>query len=169
MVPFFPNYFALNDRGLNIGLFREWLKPLSNLSKLKILGNQVSIQATIWAERNGFDDALILNQNGGICESSAGNLFVVQGDKIKTPGLKEGGVAGVMRMTLVNACIDEGLSLFESPIDESDLLSADEIFLSNSIAGIIWVGKFRHKRYFHKTSDLLITSLNKRLKHLVEA
>jgi branched-subunit amino acid aminotransferase/4-amino-4-deoxychorismate lyase len=47
------------------------------------------------------------------------------------------------------------------PLVVSDLLSADEVFLTNAVDGIRWVGAFREKRYYHDISRQLVKMLNR--------
>jgi branched-chain amino acid aminotransferase len=67
-----------------------------------------------------------------------------------------------MRMSLLNAAMEEGIPCFETQIDEADILSATEVLLTNAVRGIAWVRSYRDKRYFHKVGDLLTAALNRR-------
>ena len=57
--------------------------------------------AAIWAKENKLNDALILNQHDRICDSTIANVFWVKDNKIFTPPLNEGCVAGVMRKKIL--------------------------------------------------------------------
>ncbi|MGB6036748.1 MAG: aminotransferase class IV [Cryomorphaceae bacterium] len=164
VVPYFPNRFVIPDRGASLGTFTELQKTPGKLSKFKLMGNHYSLQAAAWAKFENFSEAIILNDSGRIAETTSGNLFTVKGGKVRTPGLKEGGVAGVMRMTLINICLAEGIPVYESDLDETDILAAEEVFFTNAVAGVQWASSFRHKRYYHKLSDFLVDALNNRVK-----
>ncbi len=152
--------FNVRDEGIQLGMYDGLRKHVDRLAKYKLLGGHVYIQASIWAEANKFDDAVILNDAGHLIEATSSNLFLVRGTEIHTPPVQDGCVGGVMRMAVINAAIDAGLSCFESQLDESDLLQSDEIFLTNAVQGISWVRSFREKRYYHKVSDRLIAKIN---------
>jgi branched-chain amino acid aminotransferase len=152
--------FQVRDEGLQLGLYTGLTKHQDRLAKYKLLGNHVYIQAAIWAEANNFDDALIVNNYMRLVEATSSNLFLVRSGEIHTTPVSDGCVGGVMRMAVLNAAMQEGIPCFESQMDESDLLLADEIFLTNAVQGISWVRSFREKRYYHKLSDRLILKIN---------
>lgn len=168
IVPCFPNNFVIPDRGASLGTYTDLQKSPGKLSKFKLMGNHHSLQAAAWAKTENFTEAILLNDSGRIAETTSGNIFTVKGGKVRTPSLREGGVAGVMRMILINICIQKGIPVYEADLDETDILSAEEVFFTNAIVGIQWVSSFRHKRYYHKLSDFLVDSLNERVKNKVE-
>lgn len=168
IVPYFPNRFVIPDRGASLGTFTELQKTPSKLSKFKLMGNHHSLQAAAWAKAENFSEAILLNDSGRIAETTSGNIYTVKNGKVRTPSLKEGGVAGVMRMTLINICLEEGIPVYESDMDETDILAAEEVFFTNAIVGIQWVSSFRHKRFYHKLSDFLVDALNERVRAEVE-
>jgi branched-chain amino acid aminotransferase len=145
VVPYFPNRFVVPDRGASLGTFTDLAKIPGKLSKFKLMGNHYSLQAAAWAKAENFTEAIILNNS-----------------------LKEGGVAGVMRMLLINICLQKGIPVYESDLDETDILAAEEVFFTNAIVGVQWVSSFRHKRYYHKLSDFLVYGLNEQVKTEVE-
>lgn len=164
VVPYFPNSFVVSDRGAALGTYTDLQKMPGALSKFKLMGNYHSILAAAWAKAENFSEAILLNDSGRIAETTSGNIFTVKGGKVRTPALKEGGVAGVMRMILINVCLQEGIPVYESDLDETDILAAEEVFFTNAIVGVQWVGSFRHKRYYHKLSDFLVDGLNERIR-----
>ena len=125
------------------------------------MGNHVYIQAAVWAQANNLTDALIINDHNRIIEATSSNVFIVKNGALHTPAVDSGCVGGVMRMAVINAAIREGIPIFESEIDVNDIIFADEVFLTNAVAGISWVGSFRNKRYYHKLSDRLIAKINR--------
>jgi branched-chain amino acid aminotransferase len=77
-----------------------------------------------------------------------------------TPGLEEGCIAGTMRMQIINLAIENKIKVYECAILPQHLLSADEIFITNAIRGINWIGGYRTKRYFNNMSRKLVVLLN---------
>ncbi|MEM9053543.1 MAG: aminotransferase class IV [Bacteroidota bacterium] len=169
VVPYFPNHFIVPDRGASLGTFTDMTIVPNKLSAFKMMGNHISLQAAVWAKSENYSEALLLNDSGRLAETTSGNIFTVKGGKVRTPALKEGGVAGVMRMKIINLCLQEGIPVYESDMDETDILSAEEVFFTNAIVGIQWVGSFRHKRFYHKLSDHLVDALNKLVQEEVVA
>lgn len=153
--------FVVKDQGISIDVFTEMKKSYSRLSPFKIMGNHVYIQAAVWAKANNLTDALIINDQNRIIEATSSNVFIVKNGSLHTPAVESGCVGGVMRMAVINAAIREGIPVFESEIDVNDITFADEVFLTNAISGISWVGSFRNKRYYHKLSARLIAKINR--------
>lgn len=79
------------------------------------------------AEELGASEALLLNTRGELCEGTGTNVFVVHGDRVRTPPLSSGCLAGVTRALVVEWCdVDEDV------ITADELASADEVFLTSS-------------------------------------
>lgn len=96
---------------------------------------QILIKSSL--ERAGYIDGVVLDIQDRVIESSMANLFWRQGKTLYTPNLENAGVSGVMRrLTLAFASTLE-LSCHIGEYSLSDLLSADEIFMSNSLMGIV--------------------------------
>ena len=88
-----------------------------------------------------------MNANGRICDSTIANLFLVKDEKLITPGLSEGCVAGVMRGRLISHLGHNGFTVREQPVTTEDVLSADEVFLTNSMYTIRWVQRVEDRSY----------------------
>lgn len=152
--------FQLNDRGMSVDIYSEFKKEPNKFTRFKLLGNHLSVQAANWAESKNVDDALLLNSKGNIIEATASNLFIVKNGELHTPAIDEGCVGGIMRMAVINAAIRSGVSVYESELKANDVTFADEVFLTNSIRGIAWIGRFGNKRYYHKLSDILLQEIS---------
>lgn len=101
--------------------------PLARCKSLSYLDN---ILARLEAEERGADDALLLNTEGRVAESSIANLFVVGTDGILvTPPVSDGALAGVRRDDLLRAMV-----AIERPLRLIDVLAAREAFLSNALS-----------------------------------
>ena len=161
LFPLEHNRFEVKSEGLNLGLYRDMFKQPGPLAPYKLLGNHVYIQAAIWASRHHYDDALVCNEDGQLIEATSSNLFVISEGDLLTPPLSSGCVGGVMRMKVINAALRRGIPVYEAKLSEEDLLRASEVFLSNAIQGLAWVGSFGRKRYYHKMSDALIEEVNR--------
>lgn len=106
---------------------------MSNLKTNNYLLNTLAIQH---ARENGFDDALILNSRGNICEASSSNLFMVQKGVLFTPSLSQGCVAGTKRRELLEILPGLGFQIEETIITKEMVNEMEEIFLTNAIRGI---------------------------------
>jgi branched-chain amino acid aminotransferase len=105
-------------------------------ARLKICGIYVnSILAKTEATMAGFDEAIILNQDGHVCEGSGENLFLVLDGCLHTPCLEDNVLPGITRDTVIQLAQSElGLIVVERSIDRSELYLADEVFLTGTAA-----------------------------------
>lgn len=142
--------YELNDKGLCIDVFHDHLKPKQALSNFKGCNSMISVLSSIFAEENGLDEAIILNSESFICETTASNIFVISDDKIFTPTLSSGCVDGVLRKQMVENAKSWGYDLQEKEMKTFELVTADEVFLTNSIKGLQWVRSYKNKEYSNK-------------------
>ncbi|MBK9148411.1 MAG: aminotransferase class IV [Flavobacteriales bacterium] len=148
-------HHVLNPNGLLVDIWPEMRKPVNELSRHKTLNCQYYIMAALWSRARGLDDCLLQNDRGNIIESSAGNLFIVSNGVLYTPSLTDGCLGGVMRAQVINLAIANGIKVYECSLNPQNLLAADELFFTNAIQGIRWVGGYRTKRYTHKMAGAL--------------
>jgi branched-chain amino acid aminotransferase len=158
--PYESNNFELNAKGLEIDQFTDIKKQKNCLSTYKTKSGLIYVMAAVHAVEKKLDDVLIVNDKGSILESSSCNLFVVSNGVLYTPGLDEGCLAGTMRMQIINLAINNGIKVYECNILPQNLLAADELFFTNAIRGINWVGGYRTKRYFNNMSRKFVALLN---------
>lgn len=151
--------FTLNEKGLAIGLYQDLTKTPSRYSHFKNLNSQLYIQAGIYAQEQGLNEVIILNDELNLIETMSSNIFLVVDGSLYTPSLEFGAVGGVMRAAVMNMALQMGIKVYESKLAPQDLVKADEVFLTNAVRGIQWVASYRTKRYFNKTSSLLTEGL----------
>ena len=105
-----------------------------------------SILAKTDALASGFDEAIMLNMDGHVCEGTGENIFVVHGQTIATPTLESNVLPGITRATVIELAHDElGLAVEERAIDRSELYTADEVFLTGTAAHVQGVGSVDHR------------------------
>ncbi|MES2554940.1 MAG: aminotransferase class IV [Bacteroidota bacterium] len=158
--PIENNLFGLNAKGLEVDLYQDIKKTKTPLSNFKTKNGIIYVLAAISAREKGLDDMLLTNEKGQILESSHSNIFVVSNGVLYTPSLADGCLAGTMRMQVINLALKNGLKVYECPILPSNLLVADEVFLTNAVRGITWIGGYRTKRYFNTTARKIVAFLN---------
>jgi branched-chain amino acid aminotransferase len=96
-----------------------------------------SAMAKTEAIESGFDEALIFNAAGKISEASAMNVFVYRRGKLITPSVDQDILEGITRDSVIQLASQElGLEVEERPLDKSELLIADEVFLTGTAAKI---------------------------------
>lgn len=115
-------------------------------ARAKITGSYAnSALAKESAERNGFDDALMLNMHGNLAESTTSNVFVVKNGCLITPPLSAHILEGITRDTVITLARDElGLQVIERDISFSELFSVDECFLAGTGVEIVPVTQIDH-------------------------
>ena len=107
-------------------------------ARLKISGIYVnSILAKTEATLAGYDEAIILNQDGHVCEGTGENIFIVDNGRLITPVLEDNVLPGITRDTVIQLAQSElGLEVVERTVDRSELYLADEIFLTGTAAHV---------------------------------
>lgn len=131
-----------------LGVYEQALKSYSILSPLKLTNCSVYVEASRYKTLSSLDDVIVLNNKGQVCETSFCNIFMVKNDQIFTPSIYSGCVAGTMRAFLL-----DNIEVIEKEISVEDLFSADEIFLTNALRGII-PARLIEKQVNHKAFQL---------------
>lgn len=160
---FASNFFPFGNEGMLLDIYQDILKPINPLANIKSANALLYVKAGLFKNRKRVEECLILNEKGGIAEGISSNVFLVLGDSIITPSLKQGCLDGVMRKQIIGLAKYLGLTLKEGAINPDILFQADEVFFTNVIQGVSWARAYRNKRYFNKTSKLLNETLNKML------
>jgi branched-chain amino acid aminotransferase len=113
----------------------------------KIAGSYVnSALAKTDALRGGYDEAIVLNQQGHICEGSAENIFVVRNGCVVTPPFTESILEGITRKTCIELMRDAlGLDVVERPIDRTELYLAEEAFFTGTGVQIAAITRVDHR------------------------
>jgi len=105
---------------------------------IKASGNYVnSSLARIEANKNGYAEAILLNEQGHISEGTGDNLFIVKGERILTPPSADGVLRGITRDTIIELARVFGYELRKVSLVRSDLYSADEVFLTGTAVEVV--------------------------------
>jgi branched-chain amino acid aminotransferase len=145
----FPNsrYFD-SDEGLRLCV-SSWRRVDDNAApaRAKITGSYVNTAlAKSEARLNGFDEAIVLSDDGHVSEASAANVFVVRGGVATTPDVSQNLLEGVTRGLVTRYLRDElGIAVEARPIDRSELYSADEILVCGTGVGVAWARSLDHR------------------------
>lgn len=95
-----------------------------------------SILAKMEAVKNGYDEAIMLNQDGRISEGSGENLFLVRENNVYTPPISAGCLDGITRDSVMRLLQEDGYSVAEKTLSRSDLYYCDELFLTGTAAEV---------------------------------
>lgn len=150
-----PNRFYLNDKGLVLGSFQQLLKPSNFTSFFKSLSCIQYVMAGIYAVEHNLNSVVLYNENLRVCEVHNANIFLIIEDDILTPALSEYCLDGVMRQHIIEKLKALNKNIIETEITEDDLLSAEEVFVTNATQGMQWVESYEGKHYgFSKTQEI---------------
>jgi branched-chain amino acid aminotransferase len=152
--------FQLNEAGLEVDLFKDFYVQRGMLSNLKTTSKMLSVVASVYKKENKLDECFLLNDDKALTEAISSNVFLVKGKEVFTPPLSSGCLKGVMRKQVLALLPEMGYSVKEESINPFELQKADEVFLTNSISGVKWVGQYRKKKYGNEVSKALIKRLN---------
>ena len=116
--------------------------PLANVKSCNYLEKLIAIEG---ARKRGFDEAVQLNERGEIASACMANIFWTMGDKLFTPSLSTGCLAGTTREFLMSksSCIETE--------DAPDVLQkADAVFLTSSGLGVVQISEFGNRKFERK-------------------
>jgi branched-chain amino acid aminotransferase len=99
------------------------------------------------AVESGFDEAILMNSQGKVCEASGMNLFMVRNNKLITPGFNQDILEGITRDSILTIAQDLGIETEERAIDKTELFIADEVFLSGTAAKVTPVKQIENYRF----------------------
>ena len=140
--PLEESTLQLNENGLVAGVATGLSKSTDSLSNLKSCNALIYAMAARQAKENKWNDALVCNTSGNIIESTIANIFWIKNRVVYTPPLTDGCIAGVMRRHVMDR-----INVKEKSLSKQELSDADEIFLTNAIRNIKWVGRIGNSSY----------------------
>ena len=128
--------------GFNLKLSSVLRNPTSNMTYIKSLSYNENLYEYNKANKEGFNEVVFLNIYGNIAEGATSNIFIIKDKKIYTPKISDGILPGVARNWVI-----ENFKVCEKHLNKKDLYSADEVFITNSVLGIMKVVQFEEKKY----------------------
>lgn len=111
--------------------------PNVTMCKAKAAANYpVSILANQEATKAGYDEAILMDPQGYVCQGSGENLFLVKNGELHTPDLAGGALDGITRRTIIEFANDLGIKVIERRITRDEFYLADEIFMTGTAAEV---------------------------------
>jgi len=117
--------------------------------------------ARVEALKEGYDEAIMLNNQGKIAEGSAENIFVVKDNKIITPPLTAGVLEGITRDSVIKIIEENGGEVIESDLDREDLYVANEVFMTGTAAEVKSVTEIDHTKIGDGNPGMVTKALQK--------
>ena len=130
------------ENGFNLKLSSVLRNPTSNMTYIKSLSYNENLYEYNKANKEGFNEVIFLNIYDNIAEGAISNIFIIKDKKIYTPMISDGILPGVVRNWVI-----ENFEVCEKHLNKKDLYSADEVFITNSVLGIMKVVQFEEKKY----------------------
>lgn len=159
----FPEY-RLNKNGLHVEVCATHTINPAPQSSFKSSNSLPYVMGGIFAQQNGLDDCFLLDSQGFLAEATGSNIFLLKGNELLTPDLRNGGVPGVMRSVVISQAKQLGVNVAERLVEMKELNEADECFLTNATKGLQWVSAVGKKRYFKRFSSKLTDEINRNYK-----
>ena len=155
------SFYLVSQDHYEVELFKDHYITSGLLSTLKTNNKIINVLGSIFAKENGYENCLLLNEKKQIVEALNGNIFLVKGDVIKTPPLKDGCLKGIMRKQILAILADlHDYDVQEVSVSPFELQKADEMFVTNVITGIQSITKYRKKQYTNTIAKELLGKLN---------
>jgi len=155
------DFYELNDKTYKVDLYKDHYLAPSLLSTLKSNNRLINIIGGIYAKENGLDNCLLLNTNKNVVEALNSNIFLVKGNRIKTPRLSDGCIKGIIRKQIIEIIkLIPEYTIEEASISPFELQQADELFLTNVISGIQPITNYRKKQFSTSFSKNVLAKLN---------
>jgi branched-chain amino acid aminotransferase len=96
-----------------------------------------SVLAKVDSVKSGYDEAILLDDNGHVCEGTGENVYIVRDGEISTPGQHNSILDGITRRSVIQIARDLGYTVVERNIARAEMYLADEVFLSGTAAEIV--------------------------------
>ena len=150
-----PRPAAQNGLSLAVSPYRvSTFSPLTGIKSLNYLDHVLSKEE---ARSRDFDEAVVLNERGEIASATMANIFWSKSGTVHTPALSTGALAGITRECVIDVANKHFIPVVEGVYEMSDLVDADEIFLTSSGLGVAPVTTFDFRRYAIEPESITAT------------
>lgn len=148
--------FPLNQKGLTIGVSEKYHNTADPFISSMIRSPLRSLLIRQEAVYNGWDEIILTDQKGYLSEASESNIFIKIRDMVITPSSSNNCFPRIMTGIIKGMIPQAGFTLTVSEkITVQDLMTADEVFLTDDINGVRWVLGYQNKRFYRKISSVL--------------
>ena len=114
------------------------ISPSSLIPHAKASGQYLnSVLAKIESLKAGYEEAILLDEAGHVCEGTGENVYVVRGGEIATPGQHNAILDGITRRSIIQIAQDLGYVVVERNVARAEMYLADEMFMSGTAAELV--------------------------------
>lgn len=157
--------YVFDNLAYEVDLYKDFYVTKQLLSSVKTTNKMINITASIFANENGLQNCLLLNDSKNVIEALQGNIFMFVGNKLTTPPVSDGCLNGVMRKQILTLAKKiEEIEVVEESLSPFDLQKADELFITNVIKGIQPITKYRKKDFDANLAAELLIRLNAQIR-----
>ena len=145
------HYQQWQQQGIILGVCQQRMGNSPMLAGMKHLNRLEQVLLKQEIETAGWVDAIVLDCNDRVIETSVANLFWRQGNTVYTPALQRAGVAGVMRQHVLDILDKLNYDYQVGDFDLDALLAADEVFITNALMALVPVNQIHTTQYCERT------------------
>ncbi len=154
-------FYILDKDKYSIDLYKDHYVNADMLSNLSTTNKILQTVGSIYANENGYQDCLLINELKNVVQAINGNLFLVKDDLVKTPPLKDGCENGIIRKKIIEIIGKlDAYTLEVASISPFELQKADELFITNITNGIKPVTSYRKASFQMNVANDLLGKLN---------
>lgn len=136
--------------GFNVTFSKILRNSTSRIVSFKTLNYLENIIEYELCQENGFNESIFLNEKGFVTEGCTSNIFIIKDNEIFTPKKENGLLAGIVRQWVIN-----NFNVEEVNLTKEEVLNSDEIFLTNSLVGVIKVSSLEGRNFnFNKIEEI---------------
>lgn len=135
--PFEPYPSEYYEKGAPCVLVKDLCGTKGLFSRLKSVSYLLCVLARRQARERGAFEGIFLNEQGHVTEGSGSNIFIVKAEKLFTPSLDEGVLAGVTRDQILKLMRRQVIPVEEGVLLPEDLYTADEIFITSTLKQVM--------------------------------
>jgi branched-chain amino acid aminotransferase len=150
------DYFPLNAKGLTIGVSERHHNTADAYVSSMVRSPLRNLMVRQEAAFCGCDEIILTDQQGCISETLGSNIFIKTGDQVFTPSAANHGFPRMLSGLTSSLLPKAGFrAVVSSTLKREDLVTADEVFLTDDYHGLRWVLGYENKRYYRKLSGIL--------------
>ncbi len=114
------------------------ISPDSLIPHAKASGQYLnSVLAKIESLKAGYEEAILLDDHGHVCEGTGENIYIVREGEIATPGQHNSILDGIIRRSIIQIARDQGYKVVERNVARAEMYLADEVFLTGTAAELV--------------------------------
>lgn len=136
------------EKGFKVKIANNIRNSKSILTYIKSINYLDNLLEYEKANLEGYNEAIFLNENNWLTEGCTTNIFIVKDNNIYTPSEKCGLLNGIIRKYVIDS-----FNVYEKEISKEELLTAEEIFLTNSLVGVIKVSEIKGRKLKSKITE----------------